>query len=384
MIRHLRKNRPLRILHCHKMVGGNSTYMARAERAAGADSRVVALNVLPFYDDTFLADVTVLSRMSDSILKREWQRLRLLWMACTWADVVHLSFGYSIFPLEWKFLAPRRGLASRLYAIYSKLLGIWDLRILKALGKKMFVTYQGDDARQGDYCRKHFDVYFTTEDDAFSLANDAARRRKIAVFDRYAAGIYSLNPDLMHVLPPRAKFIPYGHVELSDWKLVPMRTEGPIRIGHAPSNRAAKGTHHILAAAEKLKAEGLNFEFVLIENVLRGDARKLYETLDLVVDQVLAGWYGGLATEFMAMGRPAIAYIREGDLKFLPPEMARELPVISAGPGEITHVLRQWITTDRETLREKGLECRRFMEKYHDPNRIAQIWLADYLGSLQN
>lgn len=384
MIKHPSKNRQLRILHGHKMVGGNSTYMARAERAAGADSRVFALNVIPVSDATFLADVTVLSRMSDSIIKREWQRLRLLWMACTWADVVHFDFGASIFPWEWKFLAPRRGLGAKIYAIYAKVLGNWDIRLLKALGKKIFVTYQGDDARQGDYCRKHFAIHFTTQDDDFSLATDAARRRRISVFDRYADGMYSLNPDLMHVLPSRTKFVPYGHIELDDWKFLPMRKEGPMRIGHAPSNRSVKGTHQILEAVEKLRDEGLNFEFVLIENVLRGEARKLYEGLDLIVDQVLAGWYGGLASEFMAMGRPAIAYIREGDLKFLPPGMAEDLPVISAGPGEITDVLRKWISTDRETLRAKGLECRRFMEKYHDPNRIAQIWLNDYLGSLQN
>ena len=383
MILHPQKNRQLRVLHCHKVVGGNSTYVSQAERAAGADSRVIALNVPPEFDATFTADATILSRTSDSILKRELQRAHLLWKACIWADVIHFSYGHSIFPWEWEFLQRRSGLTSKGYALYAKLLGKWDIRLLKALGKKLFVTYQGDDARQGDYCRKHFAINFATETDAFSIASDESRRRKIAVFDRYADGIYSLNPDLLHVLPKRAKFVPYGHVDLRDWKLVPLREEGPIRIGHAPSNRVVKGTRHIIEAVEKLRAEGLQFEFVLIENILRGEARKLYEELDIVVDQVLAGWYGGLATEFMAMGRPAIAYIREGDLKYLPPGMADDLAVINAGPSEIKEVLHRWICADRETLLQKGLESRLYTEKYHDPNRIAQFWLTDYLESFK-
>lgn len=372
------------MLHCHKVVGGNSTYISRAERAAGVDSRVFALNVPPAFDATFTADATVLSRTSDHIFKREWQRMRLLWKACQWADVIHFSYGHSLFPWEWRYLARHRGLGARGYDLYTRLLGKWDIRLFKALGKKIFVTYQGDDARQGDYCRKNFAINFATEDDAFSLAADESRRRKIAVFDRYADGIYSLNPDLLHVLPERAKFIPYGHVELDDWKFLPMPQNGPFRIGHAPSNRMVKGTQHIIDAVEKLRAEGLKFEFVLIENVLRGEARKLYESIHMVVDQVLAGWYGGLATEFMAMGRPAVAYIRDGDLKFLPRGMTEDLAVINACPNDLTEVLRRWISADRQTLAQKGLESRRYTEKYHDPNRIAQLWIADYLKSLEN
>ena len=33
----------------------------------------------------------------------------------------------------------------------------------------------------------------------------------------------------------------------------------------------------------------------------------MYAQADLVVDQVLIGWYGALAVETMAMGKPVIA-----------------------------------------------------------------------------
>ena len=53
--------------------------------------------------------------------------------------------------------------------------------------------------------------------------------------------IYALNPDLLHVLPGCAEFLPYSHIDLSEWTPVyPTRSNHPLRIGHAPSHRAVK------------------------------------------------------------------------------------------------------------------------------------------------
>ena len=58
----------------------------------------------------------------------------------------------------------------------------------------------------------------------------------------------------------------------------------------------------------------------------------------LEVDQLLAGWYGGAAVEAMMMGVPVIAYMREEDLGWVPADMARELPVVSATPDSLVAV----------------------------------------------
>lgn len=108
--------------------------------------------------------------------------------------------------------------------------------------------------------------------------------------------------------------MPYAHLDITDW--VPVAsTPGPTPIViHAPSHRGAKGTAHILEAVDRLKAEGVAFEFVLVEKLSNTEARKLYERADLVVDQLLAGWYGGFAVEAMALGKPVICYLRDSDL----------------------------------------------------------------------
>ena len=74
----------------------------------------------------------------------------------------------------------------------------------------------------------------------------------------------------------------------------------------------------------------LDFEFILIEGLSHSEARHLYQTADLLVDQLFVGWYGGLAVECMALGKPVICYIREEDLAFLPAQMRQDLPIINA------------------------------------------------------
>ena len=77
-------------------------------------------------------------------------------------------------------------------------------------------------------------------------------------------------------------------------------------IGHAPSHRAVKGTNLIIDALNSLKKKGFSFELVLIEGLSNSEARKKYETVDVLVDQLFAGWYGGLAVEAMALGKPVL------------------------------------------------------------------------------
>ena len=91
----------------------------------------------------------------------------------------------------------------------------------------------------------------------------------------------------------------------------------------------------MLDAIARLQAEGSALELLLVEKLSHAEARRVYERADLLVDQLLAGWYGGLAVELMALGKPVVCYIRESDLKFIPPQMQQDLPIINARPMRI-------------------------------------------------
>jgi glycosyltransferase involved in cell wall biosynthesis len=344
----------LRILHAPGIAGGNPASLARAERALGLASWCLT-------DEPNSYGYAVDEQVPGPAQSRacyEMQRWKLLARAIRNFDVIHFNFARTFFPNVLQL----------------------DLPLLKAAGKRILMTYQGDDARQGDYCQTHFDITFATRVPSgyYSARSDAAKRRRISRVARYADVIYALNPDLLHVLPQRARFLPYANVDLNDWKPV-LGVENPAPvIVHAPTHRLVKGTDLILQAADQLKNEGVAFELVLIEGMNHADARRAYERADLAVDQLFAGWYGGFAVEMMALGKPVLCYLREEDFKFIPHEQRDDLPIIPVRPDNIAETLKEWLRVPRARLQDIGGRGRMYVERWHDPLKIAARLKADY------
>ena len=366
--------RPLRVLHCPTLVGGNPQGLARAERELGLDSRTLSLHTPPFGYDTD----EVLAPAGTGALRRELRRWRALLRAVRTVDVVHFNFGSTLLPRYH----PRRvngecGFAYSAYDLYARLLEGRDLAWLRRRGLAVFVTYQGDDARQSS---PRTDAALGT--DYFDLELDRRKRESIARFDRYAHGIYALNPDLLAVLPTRAEFLPYASVDLREWRPVDAPAAGLPLVVHAPSDRCVKGTRFVLEAIERLRGEGIEVELALVEGLAREEARRLYERADLVVDQLLTGWYGGVALEAMALAKPVVAHLDEADLARIPPQMADSLPILRAAPSSLIDVLRDALTTRRGGLPAVGAAGRTFAERWHDPLRIAEHLKAAYEAAM--
>jgi glycosyltransferase involved in cell wall biosynthesis len=357
-------------------VGGHPGTLARAERELDLDSRCVALRPHPF---GYPAD-EVLTR--GGALAAELARWGLLKRALRDCDVIHFNFGQSTMPQRVAADLPARsrarGWLRRAYNLYSGALELKDLGWLKRAGKRIVVTYQGDDARQSDYLRSHFDIHPADEAGYYSPGSDRLKRWRIEAFSRWADAIFALNPDLLHVLPPRARFLPYANVDPSRFQPVVPGTRGLPVLLHAPSHQGVKGTRFIMEAVDRLKAEGVAFEFLLLRDLPHEEAMQLYRRADLLVDQLLVGWYGGLAVELMALGKPVIAYIRTGDLASLPDGMRDSLPLIHSTPATVYEVLKEWLTRRRAELGAVGARSREFVETWHDPRKIAAQTKAVY------
>jgi hypothetical protein len=379
-------NKPLRVLHCPSMVAGYGGALARTERELGLNSWSVS-----FQQNAFAFGVDeVLWQKADSVIIREFKRWNLLRRALRDFDAIHFNFGYSIMPTRVRPVTwQAQGLLKRLYPIYqayASALEMQDLRWLKRAGKIICMSYLGDDARQGDYARANFDIHFASEveEDYYTRESDQYKRERIALMHRYADQIYAVNPDLLHILPSRARFLPYGHIDLGERPSTPRSLPERPLVVHAPTHPRMKGTKYVLAAVERLRGEGVPFEFEMVQGLSHAEARQLYGRADLLIDQVLAGWYGGLAVELMALGRPVVCYIRQDDLRFIPQAMRDELPLITAQPETLYDVLKTWLTARREELPALGLRSRAFVERWHDPLQIATQLKRDYENALLN
>ncbi len=134
----------------------------------------------------------------------------------------------------------------------------------------------------------------------------------------------------------------------------------PLRIVHAPNHRHFKGTQFLIDAVEQLRREGLAIELRLVERLPNDEALAIYRTADLVFDQCLIGFHGYFAIEAMALGKPAMCFIRRPAEYLIDHE---HCPIVNVRPEGIADAIRQ-LAADRGRLRELGLSGRRYVEKY--------------------
>ena len=355
---------PLRVLHCPALVGGHAAGLALGERALGLDSHTLALEEPPY---GYEADHVLFPRGAGAF-ERERRRWAFVVGRLRGFDVVHFNFGSTLMPAGH----PDANAVSRLYAALVRGL---DVRVLPRR-TAVFVTYQGDDARQAA------PRFARLPPGYFEPRSDAAKRRAILRLTGRADGVFALNPDLLDVLPASASFLAYASVDPRAWTPVPSSSVRPSVVVHAPTDRGVKGTEHIVRAVEQLRAGGLEIELVLVEGVTHAEARRALERADVVVDQLLTGWYGGIAVEAMALAKPVLAHLDDGDVARVPAKLAEELPIVRATPETVESVLRDLLSS-RERLDTVGRAGREFVERWHDPRRVAQTTHDAYVSAVR-
>jgi hypothetical protein len=352
----------MRVLHGPVNIGNQPWVLSRHERKLGVESDLV-VNYTPSLGYRADKVISPLGWRSESEMR---DRIHKGLRAPLDYDVLHYYFGRSF--MFWDDYDSRN---------YFPFL---DLEVAKRLGRPIFFTLQGCDVRiagkstvmnEFTPCRQgHCSVF-----DLCLSHLDRQRTRFVEEILPKADRVFFLNPELGHFVG-RGEFLPYSSVEIDSFKVTPPRTDGVPRIVHAPTNGLIKGTPAIVQALEELKSR-FEFEFVLVQGLTHEEALKVYETADIVIDQVLAGWYGGLAVEVMAMGKPVLCYLREQDFQFVPEEMIRDLPLINVRPDRLVEDIASVLERRNEWL-DWSIRSRRFVEKWHDPTRIATAMIGAY------
>lgn len=374
----------LRIIHLPEMVGGNAGGLSHGLQELGLQSETWSLlpHVFGYKSDR------VISSRGDSLIKRELSKLLSLRYVFLF-DVVFLNFGRTLFAPVTSHakndLVGARAFKARtlvrLFNYYQSAmqgLEIWFLRILR---RKILVQFQGDDARQSDVFQQSYGIDYSslsgqTLDSGYF---NKIKRSQITRITSIADKIYALNPDILAVLPSRAEFLPYANLDINAWLPVEPGSSESVTFGHAPSSRGIKGTAEIIEAVSHLKSQGLDVELLLIEDMSNLEARELYENVDVLIDQLNIGWYGGVAVELMALGKPVACFVRDNDLGFIPRSMAEDLPILRVTKETLVADLKRIVAMSRLELIAVGKSSRSFVESYHDPNEIAKRVLSDIL-----
>lgn len=364
----------LRVLHAPACVGGQPVGLARAERAIGLQSSCLATG---HQAQLYGAD-QVLWTEDTPWWQREKRRLAWIWRSAHDYDLIHYNFGATIahpplFPFRYRNRWPVAA-AFALFYVYAFWIQLWELQLVRRKGRPMVVTYQGDDARQGKALLQRYAHSMANEVDRqyYSALSDMRKRWHIRRLAKYTSHSFALNPDLVPLLPEGSEWLPYAHIDPRQIKPSNQPPNPTRRLVHAPTQRKVKGTAYLLAAVSELQQEGVAVELELVEGVPYPEALKRYAEADIIVDQLIAGWYGGFAVECMAMGKPVVAFIREEDLRYIPRAVAQDLPLINANHQNITDVLRKLLKVSDAQLAQLGEASRKYVEKWHDPLAIAR------------
>jgi glycosyltransferase involved in cell wall biosynthesis len=369
----------MRILHLPLDLGGHARALAAAQRAEGHAAVSVSLDWSPLGFNGDEARGLPLGAPG-WLRRRETERWRLLWRGLREADVIHCHFGRTLGSvMAFPQLESGGGFRHALVRAYARALWLRDLPVWRRAGKRVAMTFYGDDVRPValSLARNPHTHLAIPALRAELEPRDAAKRALVAALERHGVAMFATNPDLLAAVPA-ARFLAYGHVDPAGHQPRPPRAAGPLRLLHMPTNRAVKGSDLFIAAVERLRAEGLAAELTLVEGRSNAEALAILAEHDVLLDQLRVGWFGGVAVEAMAMGKPVVCYLNPADEALAPAEYRAALPLIRADPTDVEAVLRRLLGMPREALREQGLAARRFVEAWHDPRAVARQVLAAY------
>jgi hypothetical protein len=287
----------------------------QALRRRGVDAKLVVFNRYKLHSE---ADVSL--DRHGGLLRRQATQWHALARLAPHTDVFHFYFGLTLVPRSVQF------------------------PILRALRKKSVMHYLGSDIRGK-----------TPRELAFG------KRAGVEVVGSYDAIRWV----------PEAEVVPPG---IDVRRIVPSPPSDRSRpvILHGPSSRRRKGTDAVVAACE-----GLDADLVLVEGLHHTEAFERYREADIVVDQLNAGWYGLFAIECMALGKPVVSFLHEEAVRRTEAELGERVPIVRATKDGLRAALEPLVESAAER-RRLGAESRRYAERVHDLEHVADRLLALY------
>lgn len=266
-------------------------------------------------------------------------------------DVVHFYFGQSFVP---------------------EAVGHLDARLLRRAGRRVVVEFLGSDVRMPSVEARRNPFYVRLDGERDDVAERRMRRWSeitgghVVVCDRALTAFTQPFFPHVHVVPFRVDTRAYEPAPPNPTARTPV-------VVHAPSRIAAKGTPHVRAAVETLRARGVALEYVELHGMSQADVTAACRRADLVVDQLCSGAHGVFAVEAMSMAKPVICHIL--------PEVERTypagFPIVAATPETIADVLADWLERPQER-HELGIASRAYAERVHDVRVVARRLLEVY------
>ncbi len=142
-----------------------------------------------------------------------------------------------------------------------------------------------------------------------------------------------------------------------------------------------KGTEIIEKTFQKLQKKYKSVEFKILEKISHEKLLEEMASSDIVVDQLLIGWYGGQAVEAMAMGKIVMSFLNPTYLALV--SFGGMIPIFNTNYWTFEQDLEFLIKTHHLIGPTWGKKSREFAQKYHNALKIADQYLSCYRSTYE-
>jgi glycosyltransferase involved in cell wall biosynthesis len=293
----------LRSLHCPVNIGGIPATNVEALRRKGLDARLLMFRAPRLRSD--VPDIVL--DVPEGLWRRQLVQGRALARLLPETDVFHFYFGHTLVPRRLQF------------------------PVLRVARKKSVLHYLGSDIRGKPPAELAW-----------------GKRANTEIVGSWDA----------HRWVPEAHVVPPG-IDLDRYPAQAPPENERVRIVHAPSNRTKKGTDAVIAACAELPVD-----LDLVEGVKHDEARQRYAQADVVVDQLVVGWYGLFAIESMATARPVVTFLHGDAVEQTERAYGVKVPIVNATKDTLVEKLRPLVES-AQLRRELGERSRAYVERVH-------------------
>lgn len=252
-----------------------------------------------------------------------------------------------------------------------------EFKLLRLLGKRVIVFYVGSDERP-----PFMDGAVCLGDPAPSIEQlrklILAKKRRILQCEKYAS--LCIGSPFSGQFHERSfvKCFSLGiprHID-APVQTMPMAEKAvTVRILHAPSQLAAKGSKVIEEIIRDLSAEGLLIEYVRLENASNEQVLREIELCDFVVDQLYSDTpMSAFPTEAAYLGKPAVVggYLAEQLNRFLPADDIP--PTLFVRPEQLQDAIRR-LVVDAGYRRHLGHQAQEFVRSRWSSEEVARRYM---------
>lgn len=251
-------------------------------------------------------------------------------------------------------------------------------------GKKKFITFTGNDIRVPEielslnpyYKYAFFHPLYEGRGHESAKNSDELQRK----FFNYGFNVIGNLETLPFINKQYFKDIPVIHHPSANHDSIDQDKQlssKKIKIIHASTSYYFKGSNFILEAIRELEKRGVdNFEFEYITKISTNEYREKLKSADILIDQMICGWYGISAQQALEYGKVVLVYLQKERLVAMP-----DCPIVNVNINDLTDVLEDLLSNPAK-LKEIGKRGIEFYQKYHTPAAVGKELLKVYSNSL--